>query len=262
VRRLLPRPDEECHEVDLDAAYALPTPLPTVPYVRSNFVVSVDGATEIEGRSGALGGPADLRVFRVLRWLSDVVLVGAGTARAEDYGPVLVPAERRELRAAAGLAPVPPVAVVSRSLDLDPRARLFTAAVRPILLTCEAAPARRRRELSAVAEVVICGDTSVDLRAALAALADRGLARVLTEGGPLLHAQLAEAGLLDELCLTVSPTLAGPSHLGVMLGDRWQAPVSLELDHVLVEDDVLFLRYRRTRAPRSDGFDQPASFTG
>ena len=253
MRRLLPRPDEECHEVDLDAAYALPTPLPTIPYVRSNFVVSVDGATEIEGRSGALGGPADLRVFRLLRWLSDVVLVGAGTARAENYGPVLVPPERRALRAAAGLAPVPPVAVVTRSLDLDPDARLFTAEARPILLTCKAAPEERRRALSAVAEVVVCGEDGVDLHAALAALADRGLVRVLTEGGPLLHAQLAQAGLLDELCLTVSPTLAGPSHLGMMLGDRWSAPVPMELAHVLVEDDVLFLRYRRARLARPTG---------
>ncbi|MCK9928222.1 pyrimidine reductase family protein [Frankia sp. Mgl5] len=240
-------PDDADHDVDvdLDLAYALPEPTPGVPHVRSNFVASADGAIELDGRSADLGGPADLRVFRTLRWLSDVVLVGAGTARTEDYGPVLVPAERRERRAAAGLAPVPPIAVVSGRLELDPDARLFTAAVRPLLLTCDAAPPQRRRALEPVAEIVVCGDETVEPRAALDALAARGLLRVLTEGGPRLHAQFAQAGLLDELCLTLAPLLAGPGRLGLMQGPTWPAPVGLRLGQVLEEDGALFLRYLR-----------------
>ncbi|MBL7497913.1 pyrimidine reductase family protein [Frankia sp. CNm7] len=214
-----------------------------------NFVSSADGAAEIEGRSGTLGGPGDRQVFRVLRWLADVVLVGAGTARAEDYGPAVVPAERREIRVAAGLAPVPPVAVVSGSLEFDPTARLFGGEVRPLLLTRASAPPERVAALRAVAEVVTCGEDRVEPALVLAELAARGLGRVLCEGGPMLHAQLAGAGLLDELCLTVEPVLAGPGHLGIVAGAPWLAACPLELAHVLEEDGSLFLRYRVPREP-------------
>jgi riboflavin biosynthesis pyrimidine reductase len=231
-------------DVDLDAWYAVPPPAPGSRHVRSNFIASADGAAEVGGRSGGLAGSADRRVFRTLRWLSDVVLVGAGTARDEDYGPVVVPPERRETRVAAGLAPVPPVAVVTGSLAFDPAARLFAAEVRPLLLTCEAAPEARRRALAEVADVRVCGQDAVDLSAALAVLTDLGWTRILTEGGPLLHATLAADGLLDELCLTVAPVLAGPGHRGIVRGTPFPGTLGLTLVHALEEDGALFLRYR------------------
>ncbi|WP_370651675.1 pyrimidine reductase family protein [Frankia sp. Cj3] len=236
-----PAPDD----VDLDAWYRLPPVAAGKVHVRSNFVSSLDGAAEVDGRSGALGGSADRRVFRTLRWLADVVLVGAGTAVAEDYGPVIVPPQRREQRLAAGQTPVPPVAVISGSLRLDPSARLFGADVRPLVLTCRAAPADRYRELAAVADMLVCGDETVDLAAALDALAERGLGRVLCEGGPSLHAALAGASLLDELCLTLAPLLVGPDRIRIVGGRRWPTPVTMALGHVLEEDGSLFLRYLR-----------------
>ncbi|MDT3444799.1 MULTISPECIES: pyrimidine reductase family protein [unclassified Pseudofrankia] len=258
MRRLLPLPepgsparpgpgDPGLAQDDLDAAYAVPALLPGTAHVRANFVASADGAAEVSGRSGALGGPADRWVFRTLRWLADVVVVGAGTARTEDYGPAIVPPERREARVAAGLAPVPPIAVISGSMELDPTARLFDAEVRPLLLTRASAPADRVAALREVADVVVCGDERVELKAALAELVARGLPRVLTEGGPLLHAQLAGAGLLDELCLTVAPLLGGPGHLGIVAGLPWPSARAMELAHLLEEDGTLFLRYRLTR---------------
>jgi riboflavin biosynthesis pyrimidine reductase len=245
VRRLLPDPSPgPLSQEDLDAAYALPEPTPGLTHVRANFVVSVDGAAEVAGRSEALGGPGDRRVFRTLRWLADVVLVGAGTARAENYGGAVVPPPRRELRQATGLAPVPPIAVVTGSLDLDPKARLFTAEVRPLVLTKATAPADRAAALRDVAEIVVCGEEHVEHDLVLAELAKRGLPRVLTEGGPTLHAQLAGAGLLDELCLTVAPVLGGPGHLGIVAGQPWGLARRLELSHALEEDGSLFLRYQ------------------
>ncbi|MCM3884253.1 pyrimidine reductase family protein [Frankia sp. R82] len=238
-------PQNESAEVDLDQAYAYPEQAAGRSYVRSNFVSSADGGAEVGGRSGPLGGDGDRQVFRTLRWLCDVVLVGAGTVRHENYGPVIVPPQRRELRVAAGLAAVPPVAVVTASATLDPAARLFDAEVRPVVLTCAAAPADRRAALAQVAEVVLCGDNTVEPAAALAALAERGLTRVLLEGGPTLHAQLAGAGLLDELCLTVAPLLAGPDRKTITMGDGWPEPARLRLIQVLTEDGSLFLRYQR-----------------
>ncbi|OHV40747.1 hypothetical protein BCD49_09015 [Pseudofrankia sp. EUN1h] len=232
---------------DLDAAYAVPVlPLGTA-HVRANFVASADGAAEVDGRSGGLGGPADRRVFRTLRWLADVVLVGAGTARTEDYGPAVVPPERREIRVAAGLAPVPPIAVISGSLEFDPAARLFAAEVRPLLLTRASAPAERAAALREVAEVVVCGDERVELGVALAELVARGLPRVLTEGGPVLHGQLVGAGLLDELCLTIAPLLGGPGHLGIVAGLPWPSARTMTLRQLLEEDGELFLRYQLAR---------------
>ncbi|THJ74992.1 pyrimidine reductase family protein [Candidatus Frankia alpina] len=238
-------------EVDLDEAYAYPPGAGQTSYVRANFVSSVDGAAEVGGRSGPLGGDADRRVFQLLRWLSDVVLVGAGTVRHENYGPVIVTPERRDRRRAAGLAAVPPIAVVTATAGLDPGARLFDAEVRPVVLTCDAAPSAKRQALAAVAEVVICGDSTVDPASALAALAERGMTRVLAEGGPLLHAQLAGAGLLDELCLTVAPLLAGPGRMGIVEGPPWPEPTTMRLVQALIEDGNLFLRYLRyLRGPR------------
>jgi riboflavin biosynthesis pyrimidine reductase len=231
MRQLLPVGGE----VDLFTAYTQPA-----PGVRANFVASADGAATLDDRSAGLSGPADKRVFRVLRAVSDVVLVGAGTARAEGYGPVRVPPEHQEWRRAQGLPPAPALAVVSRSLDLDPSTPMFTAATaRPLVLTGEEAPARRQQALSAVAEV-ITGDTAA---AWIARLAERGLTHVLCEGGPRLFASLLAEDLVDELCLTVAPILARQHALSIVDQAGGATPLSLELAHVLEEDGFLFLRY-------------------
>ena len=156
------------------------------------MIASIDGATAVAGVSSRLGGPADQALFAVLRSQADVVVVAAGTVRAEHYGPLAVP-----------------MAVLSRSgrLDWD---SLFTAAITPpIVITVAEAPALEHKKAADLADVIIAGERDVDLAAALGALAERGYARVLAEGGPTLNGQLAAAGLLDELCLTVSPLLAG-----------------------------------------------------
>lgn len=246
MRSLIPPsgPDAiEPVEADLDVAYAVPPPPAGRAHVRANFVAALDGAIALSGRSGGLGGDADRRVFHTLRWHSDAVLVGSGTAIAENYGGVIVPSARRDWRRSVGLAPVPPVVVVSASLRLQVGARLFGAEVRPIVLTTASAPAERRQALAQVADVVIVGDEVVAPAAAVAALAERGLTKILCEGGPSLYTSIAGAGLLDELCLTVAPILAGPGQPGIAAGPAWPAPVGLELIHALAEDGYLFLRY-------------------
>jgi len=180
-------------------------------WLRANMVTSADGAATLRGRTSGLSGAADRQVFAILRSLADVILVGAQTARAERYQPARQHEIRAELR--AGRAPTPPIAVVTRRLGLDTDAPLLTAAppdARTIVITTELAPADRRAAAAEHADVIVAGGDTVDLAAALAALAGRGYRRVLTEGGPHLLGQLASAGLLDELCLTVSPVLAGP----------------------------------------------------
>jgi riboflavin biosynthesis pyrimidine reductase len=214
-------------------------------WVRANMVASVDGAVSIDGRSGGLSGPADKKVFALLRSLADVVLVGSGTARAEKYKPARPDRMTRDLR--AGRPPTPPIAVVSGSLDLDPDAPLLTEApddARTIVITAKAAPADRRETLSRQATVIEAGTEHVSLSLALTALADLGYRRILVEGGPSLLGQLAAAGLLDELCVTVSPLLAGGTAGRILTGGP-AAPLSLRLSHVLADDSFLFCRYQR-----------------
>lgn len=225
---------------DLTTTYAYPPGA----WVRANMIASVDGAAVLDGGSRALGSPADRELIGTLRALADVVLVGAGTARAEGYGPLRPKSARRSARVAAGLPPCPRLAVVSGSLDLDPDAPMFTAADAPTLVvTCQAAPAARRRALDEVAEVVVAGDARVDLAAALDALCARGLPHVLCEGGPRLLAQLVTAGRLDELCLTVSPLLVAGAAPRVLTGPALPSPAQVELAGVLQDEDYLYLRY-------------------
>lgn len=227
-------------DVDLFNVYAHPD-----PGVRVNFVASIDGAATLDGRSDGLSSPADKMLFRVLRALADVVLVGAGTARIEKYGPLRLPADLQGWREAHGIPAVPPLAVVSASLNLDPGSALFTEAVaRPLILTRDDAPADRRARLSEVADILTGDSADTWLRQ----LADRGLARVLCEGGPRLFGTLIDEGLVDELCLTLSPLMAGQGAPHIAESMAPAAPRRFDLLHVLEEDGFLFLRYAATPA--------------
>ncbi|SHK08462.1 Pyrimidine reductase, riboflavin biosynthesis [Nocardiopsis flavescens] len=249
-RELLPTPGGE---VDLAAAYAHPVGLDR-PWVRANMVSSADGgAIGPSGRSRDLSSPADRRVMGVLRGLCDVVLVGANTARVEDYGPVKDRASWAELR--GGRPATPPVAVVSRSLDLP--GRLLTDApghARTIVFTVASAPAARRAHVARHADLVVVDGASVTPAHIVNALAARGLYRVLTEGGPHLLAEFTAAGLLDELCLALSPRLLGAGAPRIVSGGPGTpgAPghasvqsTPVRIAHLLTADDTLFARYVR-----------------
>jgi riboflavin biosynthesis pyrimidine reductase len=213
---------------------------PRTEGLRVNFVTSADGAVSLAGYSEGLSGPGDKRVFGLLRRQCDALLVGAGTLRQEGYHALRPdPA----WRAARGLSAYPTLVVVSGSLDLDPAQDAFAGApVRPIVLTHAAAP--DVPELAAVADVVVCGDTAVDLPAGVAELRRRGLTRLLSEGGPVLFGGLTTAGLVDELCLTVAPLLAGPGAGRITAGPPGP-PHAMTLRHVLETDGQLLLRYTR-----------------
>lgn len=218
------------------------------PWVLANFVAGLDGSIALDGRVGALTSSTDQLVFRLLRELADVVLVGAGTIRAERYGHVVLDEAARRRRAGRGESPVPPVAVVSRSLDL-PRG-LFTAqGPRPVVVTIEDSDPDARRRVGEVADVIIAGQTTFEPIRALAAFAERGMRLVTCEGGPALITTLMGAGLLDELCLTVTPLVGGdPLRL---VADQPRLPLTRwSLAHAITGGrDELFLRYV---APRTE----------
>jgi riboflavin biosynthesis pyrimidine reductase len=176
--------------------------------------------------------------------LADVILVGAGTMRTEKYRPVRLNDDEQTKRVSQSLSPVPSIAVLSRSCRLDWTLPFFTEAeARPIVITAEAASEADRAAAARVADVVIAGESTVDLARALAALGGLGFTNVLTEGGPSILGQLTERGLLDELCLTVSPTLVGGDANRILDGAVLGQIVRARLAHVLEADGFLFLRY-------------------
>lgn len=241
MRRLLPDPADG---VDTFDAYALPAH--GRAHLRVNMVASLDGAAAVEGRVGILSGQADGTLLHELRSLCDVLLVGAGTVRAEGYGPLELTDDQQRRRLDAGQDAVPRLAVLTRSLELDLAAPVFAGATaRPLVITTERAPATRRAEAAAVADVVVAGDADVDLGAALAELAGRGLPRVLSEGGPHVLAAMFAADLVDELCLAVAPVVTAGGELRITAGPPLVPPRAMHLAHVLERDEFLFLRYTR-----------------
>jgi riboflavin-specific deaminase-like protein len=242
VVELWPRPDARpLDAADLTARY----PRNPHPTLRVNFVASADGAVTLDGFSAGLSGPADKLIFGTLRMVCDALVVGAGTIRTENYNALRLDAERRAWRRAHGLAEFPLMVVVSSSLDLDPEQEIFSdAPVRPIVVTHTRAPTDRRTMIGQVAEVLVVGDTAVDLSAAVAELHRRGATQVLSEGGPRLLGTLIEADLVDEFCATVSPLLTG-GHAGRVSVGPEGPPRAMSLRHVLSSDDMLFLRYAR-----------------
>lgn len=236
----------EVDDGDLPELYGYPADHRGV-WVRANFIASVDGGATVEGTTGGLGGPGDRALFNMLRALADVVVAGAGTVRIESYSGARLTVAQRQYRQARGLSEVPQLAIVTRSGHLDRDMPVFTRTeVPPLVLTCTAALDETRQRLAGLADVVDCsGDDPgrVDEARALAQLADRGLSRVLTEGGPTLLSSLVERDLLDELCLTIAPCVVGGQARRITTGPG-QVLTRMRCVHVLADDSgYLYTRY-------------------
>ena len=214
-------------------------------WVRANMVSSADGAAQAEGKSGGLSGEADKKVFRALRGLADVILVGATTVRTEGYRQPAAPREPyARLREAAGQAPAAAIAVISASLDLDFDAPLYREATVPtITVTVGDAPADRLAVAREAGEVLIAGTGRADVRLAIDQLAGSGRGRILCEGGPHLLAEVARVGRLDELCLALSPQLLAGHAMRILDGPPLEPPLPLSLHTLLAEDGFLFTRH-------------------
>jgi riboflavin-specific deaminase-like protein len=213
--------------------------------LRINMVASVDGhATDQTGVTEGLGDEGDQELFRSLRALADGILVGAETVRAEGYGPHRLRKDLAEMRRRDGRPEPAALIVVSRSLALDPHAPIFTEAKSPtIVLTCASAPAERKAHLASATPVIVTGDESVDFSSAFEQLAERfGITHVLCEGGPTLNRALLQTGLVDELCLTISPVVTGAPAISIVRAPA--PPADLELRGLCEQHGELFARYR------------------
>ncbi len=253
VRTVVPPAGGELSDEDLEHLY-LPPP---GRHVRANFVLSLDGAVEVNGRSGPLGTDDDFRLFATLRALADVVLVGAETVRREGYGPGVLSGPRRRRRMARGKGPQPRLAIVTASGNLDPGSRLFAGCgkpgyVPPLVFTGSALSAEHRKALSEVADVVVGEGRWVDLSEVLDELALQGHDWVLCEGGPTVLTELLHRRLVDELCLTHTAVVAGPGRAGLTNGLPLDQPIALGTDLLIAGDGALLGRYP-VKSPAAPG---------
>ena len=266
--RLLWAEDETCDS--WQDAYVRADRTGRSPWMILNMVQSLDGGVTSDDVSADLGSPADQEIFRTLRSLADVILVGAETVRKEDYGPPKLTAELQAQRKTRGQQPLPEIAVVSASLALDPKSRLFEGGHKPVIFTCENSteqstpPSKnsveqdaplgehesRSEALSEVADVIVSkssgsdANAAVDLSVVREALGERGHKVILCEGGPTLNVQLVAQDLIDEFCISLSPALLGGNPLHLLEN----APLlnkSLTLLSVATDNALLFLRYRQ-----------------
>jgi len=234
-------------DVDVLALYAADSrPAPTDrPWVMMNMISSADGGISIDGVSGGLGGPADKAVFTAIRAVADVILVASGTVRAENYRRPQTPITVQAIREHRGQLARPELAIVTGSLSLGSDHRVFDDNI-PIVLTHAQAPAARRAELAPHAEILDAGIDSVDLGLALRMLRERGARTVLLEGGPTLNGHLVSAGLVDEVCLSLSPLLVGGRSSRIVASEGPGITTDLTLQRILQQDGLTFYRYTRT----------------
>ena len=211
--------------------------------VRVNMVNTLDNEAAFDGRVAAISDPTDHQLLLDLRAFADVLLVGAGTVRAESYGRVILTEKQIRLREATlGSTGPPPVAVVTTKGRLPRESRLFGVEPRPLIITTAVAA---QGEPDDAHETIVAGHDRVDLPQAIDALRERGFRRILCEGGPSLLQALAEHDLIDEMCVTVSPTIAGGQGGSPRSKTTLGGPRRMKLAHVLSHNDFLYLRYTR-----------------
>lgn len=240
MRRLLPDPGPTTAAEQLESYRPWEEAREGRPLVAMNFVATVDGRATIEGRSGPIGSAADTEMLLGLRTRFDAVMIGAGTMRAELYGPLAAKQQTRERRERAGLSREPLMVLISGRLDLPWEAPLFAAGGEVLIFSSsETEPPETESRVE-----VVRHPGAVNLAEAMGHLRERGIRALLSEGGPHLHAQMQADGLVDDLFLTLAPKLSGGEAPRILEGSL-PGVADLELAWLLEDDGELFARYRR-----------------
>lgn len=241
LQRLLPERGTTSIAAEVDALDFVGSAHADRPYTATNFALTVDGRATISGRSGPIGTATDTAMLVGLRTRVDALMIGAGTMRAERYGRVVGDPQKRARRERDGLPHDPLMVIVSARLDLPWDAELFTCGAGRVLIFTSA---ETDVPETATPVRVVRHEDRVDLAEAMRYLrTERGIRGLLCEGGPHLHAQLLDAGLVDELFLTTAPKLAGGAGPGLAEG-MTEFVRELELVSLLADGGELFHRYR------------------
>lgn len=249
VRQLLPDPIGDVDPLTLYPFDERPATADR-PWVMVNMVTSADGGTAVDGASAGLGGEGDLQAFRAIRASCDWIVAAAGTVRAERYRIPRPSPDVAAVRQATGRSPVARLAVVTASVNLGADLPLFAdqqpTDELPLVITGNAPPADRVAELGDRAEWTHLASDRPSPGAVIDALAEHGARIVLFEGGPSFNGELFDTGLVDELCLSVSPHLVSGGSARIAHSATAGLNQEMRLDRLLEHENALFARYIRS----------------
>ena len=227
-------PKEVC-DIDIYQTYKIEDEF----HLRINMVSSLDGAISMNGRAKGLSSTVDQSIFHVLRSLADIILVGAGTMRDEEYKPARMSDEEKQLRVSNDQQEIPPIAIVTRSGKIDLSSKFFTEAVsKPIIFTTELGS--RVLGNTDLADVYICGESKVDLKEVIDQLHKLVYRHILCEGGPSLNADMLEQNLVDELCLTTNPLILQGINKTIFNGPLLEDPAQFSYKKIFINEGQLF----------------------
>ena len=222
------------------------------PWILLNMVNSVEGFISFEGKAAGLSGPADKNIYQIIRGLADIILVGAGTIRTENYKAPRTPeGTLAEFRESRNQEKRPRIAVISGELNLDPEMGLFAEnhpEDKPPLIYSKNASLEKNGSLfSSSAEVIGFQEDELNILKIVENLSKQKAKIVVCEGGPSLNAHLLAADVIDEFCLSISPRAVGGEISAPLLEQPVDSPTALSLDRIILEDEFLFCRYLTVR---------------
>ncbi|MEE2682887.1 MAG: dihydrofolate reductase family protein [Actinomycetota bacterium] len=218
------------------------------PWVLLNMITSSNGLPTLNGLSGPLGGAADKALFTALRGIADIIIVGYGTVRDEQYRPPQLTKELIAERESIGQSPLPTIAIVSNRLNFDERIPLLSSyEYHPVILTSSSSPEINRERISSTSEIFLCGENKVNLREGVDTLSSRFGKVILVEGGPSLNTQFVEDDLFDELCITTSPLHSDDESTIAVTTDRSYPPGQMLQDRRRELNGFVFTRFLRNR---------------
>jgi 5-amino-6-(5-phosphoribosylamino)uracil reductase len=221
--------------------------MPDRPYTLLSCALSIDGYLgSATPRRLELSNDADFDRVDEVRASCDAILVGAATVRKDNPRLLVRSKARREERRARGLSPSPAKVTVTERVELDPRADFFATGETEKLVYCTSERVVDARSRLGPVATVLDGGQPVDMRRISEDLGDRGVGRLMVEGGGAVHTQFLTGNLVDELQLVVAPFFVGDSRAPRFVRDGrfpWNQNRRATLSEVRQIGDVVLLRY-------------------
>jgi 5-amino-6-(5-phosphoribosylamino)uracil reductase len=217
------------------------------PYTLLSCALSIDGYLgSATPRRLEFSNDADFDRVDGVRASCDAILVGAATVRNDNPRLLVRSTVRREARKARGLAPSPIKVTVTERVELDPRADFFATGDTEKLVYCTSGRVVYARSRLGQVATVLDGGQPVDMRRISEDLGERGVERLMVEGGGRVHTQFLTEDLADELQLVVAPFFVGDCRAPRFVRDGrfpWNPDRRATLSEVRQIGDVVLLRY-------------------
>ncbi len=226
------------------------------PYTLLSCGMSIDGYLgSAVPRRLALSNDADFDRVDAVRASCDAIMVGATTVRNDNPRLLVRSQTRRDERTARGLAPSPMKVTVTERVELDAGGNFFTAGDAEKLVYCPSSRVADARSRLGPVATVIDGGRPVEMRRVSEDLGDRGVERLMVEGGGKVHTQFLTDNLVDELQLVVAPFFVGDARAPRFVSDGrfpWNPDRRATLAEVRQIGDVVLLRYALSSRFRTD----------